>query len=107
MPGFLTLLGAVGTAAMIWVGGGIVVHGLEEYGMHGIGHAIEAVAGAASAALPSAAPAVKWMAATFLSALAGLLIGAVTIPLAEFALAPAWGRIKAFYPRARGKGLPI
>ena len=32
MPVFLTLLSAVGTAAMIWVGGGIVLHGLEEYG---------------------------------------------------------------------------
>jgi predicted DNA repair protein MutK len=31
MPGFLMFLGAVGTAAMIWVGGGIIVHGLEFY----------------------------------------------------------------------------
>jgi hypothetical protein len=27
MPGFLTFLSAAGTAAMIWVGGGIIVHG--------------------------------------------------------------------------------
>ena len=32
MPVFLTILGAVGTGAMIWVGGGIVLHGLEIYG---------------------------------------------------------------------------
>jgi predicted DNA repair protein MutK len=107
MPGFLTLLGAVGTAAMIWVGGGIIVHGLEGYGMHGVAHAIESVAGAAAAALPSAAPAVHWTVATLLSALGGLLIGAVAIPLAEFAFAPAWRRLKAFSARARGKDLPI
>src|SRR4029077_9258559 len=32
MPVFLTILSVVGTAAMIWVGGGIVLHGLEVYG---------------------------------------------------------------------------
>ena len=30
---FLKALGIVGTAAMMWVGGGIIVHGLEEYGL--------------------------------------------------------------------------
>jgi len=29
MPPFLKLLGIVGTAAMVWVGGGIIIHGLE------------------------------------------------------------------------------
>jgi len=29
MPGFLTFVGAIGTAAMIWVGSGIVLHGFE------------------------------------------------------------------------------
>ncbi|MGA7026427.1 MAG: DUF808 domain-containing protein, partial [Pseudolabrys sp.] len=40
MPGFLIFLRAVGTAAMIWVGGGIIVHGLEAYGLHFFGQAI-------------------------------------------------------------------
>ena len=31
---FLIFLRAAGTAAMIWVGGGIIVHGLEAYGLH-------------------------------------------------------------------------
>jgi predicted DNA repair protein MutK len=48
MPYFLKALGAVGTAAMIWVGGGIVVHALEEYGLPGLGHAIHAAAEAAA-----------------------------------------------------------
>ena len=37
MPGFPIFLRAVGTAAMIWVGGGIIVHGLEAYGLHFFG----------------------------------------------------------------------
>ena len=49
MPGFLKILAIVGTAAMIWVGGGILVHGLEEYGLPQLGHAIHAAAGTAAA----------------------------------------------------------
>ena len=32
MPKVLKILGLVGTAAMIWVGGGILLHGFEKYG---------------------------------------------------------------------------
>ncbi|CEJ11801.1 Inner membrane protein YedI [bacterium YEK0313] len=48
MPMILALLGLVGTAAMIWVGGGIIVHGLEGYGSHAVAGLIEAAAGAAA-----------------------------------------------------------
>ncbi|MFC5312761.1 DUF808 family protein, partial [Azospirillum rugosum] len=41
MPVFLKLLSLVGTAAMLWVGGGIIIHGLEGYGLAEIGHAVE------------------------------------------------------------------
>ena len=59
MPGFLTFLGAIGTAAMIWVGGGIIVHGLEAYGEHSVSQAVNFVADAAAHVLPSAAGFVK------------------------------------------------
>ena len=36
MPVTLTLLTQVGTAAMLWVGGGIIVHGLEQFGVTGV-----------------------------------------------------------------------
>ena len=36
MPPLLKGLAFVGMLAMLWVGGGIIVHGLEHYGMHGI-----------------------------------------------------------------------
>ena len=49
------MLTIVGTAAMIWVGGGILLHGLEGYGLPQIGHAIHAAAaGAAGVAGPLA-----------------------------------------------------
>src|SRR3954452_3589608 len=62
MPVFLTLLSAVGTAAMIWVGGGIVLHGLEVYGPDSIRSTVNAATEAAALALPSAAGVVEWIA---------------------------------------------
>jgi predicted DNA repair protein MutK len=35
VPGVLSALGGIGMAAMLWVGGGIVLHGLEEFGVGG------------------------------------------------------------------------
>ncbi len=46
MPALMDFVSIVGTAAMIWVGGGILVHGLEVLGVHEpagtIHHAAEA-----------------------------------------------------------------
>jgi predicted DNA repair protein MutK len=97
MPGFMTILGAIGTAAMIWVGGGIIVHGLEAYGVHSVGWAIESAAKAAADALPSAAGALKWTVATLLSGIVGLFAGAVSIVVVGFACAPGWRLFKTFY----------
>jgi predicted DNA repair protein MutK len=101
MPGFLTFLGAAGTAAMIWVGGSIVVHGLEAYGMHSVGQAIDFAAEALANALPSAAMPLKWTVAAFLSGIVGLLVGAASIPLVGFVFAPAWKLLKNFSRKHR------
>ena len=79
---------------MIWVGGGIIVHGLETYGLPSLSRAIHAAAEAAARALPSAAGAVEWTVTAAGSGLVGLLIGAAAIPVIGFALAPAWTLIK-------------
>jgi uncharacterized protein len=83
MPVFLTVLGGVGTAAMIWVGGGIVLHGAEMYGPPSVGAAVQAAA------------ARGWVGEAALSAIAGLLTGAATIPIGEFVIAPARKKFKA------------
>jgi uncharacterized protein len=102
MPGFLTFLAAVGTAAMIWVGGGIIVHGLQAYGIHSVGHAINSAAEAAAHALPSAAGPVKWTVTAILSSIVGLAIGAVSIPGIGFAVAPAWKLLKGVLCKRQG-----
>ncbi len=98
MPVFLTILSAVGTAAMIWVGGSIVLHGLEVYGPPSIGSTVHAAAETAARALPSAAGALEWVVEVAISGVLGLLIGAATIPIVGFAVAPAWKGLKRFLP---------
>ncbi|MDP1867948.1 MAG: DUF808 domain-containing protein [Bradyrhizobium sp.] len=98
MPAFLTLLSAVGTAAMIWVGGGIVLHGLEIYGPPSIGHAVHAATEAVAHALPAAAGLLGWIVHAAISGGIGLLIGAACIPVIGFFVAPAWKRLKGFLP---------
>lgn len=94
MPVLLKLLSIVGTAAMIWVGGGIVLHGLEVYGPPAIGHAVEGAAEAAAHAFPSAGGVLEWAVVAAISGVLGLSIGAVLLPVVEFAIAPAWKQAK-------------
>ena len=95
MPYLLAFLSAVGTAAMIWVGGGIVVHGLETYGWHAIGGAIHHAAEAAAHALPAIGGLVEWIVSATGAGIIGLAIGAVLIPVTEFAVAPLWRFVKS------------
>jgi uncharacterized protein len=98
MPVFLTILSAVGTAAMIWVGGGIVLHGLEAYGPASIGSTVHAAAETVAHLLPSAAEVVEWGVGVVISGIMGLLIGAATIPIVGYAVAPAWKGMKRLLP---------
>ncbi|MEH2592507.1 DUF808 domain-containing protein [Bradyrhizobium sp. AZCC 1721] len=90
MPVLLKLLSVIGTAAMIWVGGGIILHGLEVYGPPAIEHAVKAAAEAAAHAVPPVAAILEWVVEAAISGVIGLLIGAASIPVVGFVIAPAW-----------------
>jgi uncharacterized protein len=90
MPILLQILAVVGTAAMIWVGGGILIHGLEAYGLAAPAHAAHDAAAGAAALVPSAAGLITWLVTAAASGLVGLVTGGLLIPLTRFALAPAW-----------------
>lgn len=81
MPKLLALLSSVGTVAMLWVGGGILLHGMDELGLagpagiaHGVQQAVAQAAGALGGVL-------GWLSYALLSALAGLVIGAIVAAL--------------------------
>jgi hypothetical protein len=90
MPYFLKALSIVGTAAMIWVGGGIIVHGLETYGYTSIGHAIHHVAELAAHAVPIAQAAIEWIVGAAGAGVAGLVVGAILIPVTGYVITPLW-----------------
>jgi hypothetical protein len=83
MPKVLVVLSVVGTAAMIWVGGGIVAHGLESFYVPHIQHFIDHWAQAADRAAPQAAGFVGWLVGAALSGALGLAIGFVLAGLAH------------------------
>jgi len=95
MPGFLTFLSIAGTAAMIWVGGGIIIHGLDHYGLSLIGNIIHAAGTLAAHALPAVGGLVEWIVTAGLSGVVGLVIGAIAIPVAGYVIAPAWRTLKS------------
>ncbi|SFI37646.1 DUF808 domain-containing protein [Jannaschia pohangensis] len=81
MPGFMTVLTIVGTAAMIWVGGNIVVHAVGEIVWHGPYDFIHGVAVAAAGAIPAAAGFVEWLVTAVLDGIVGVVIGLLLIPV--------------------------
>jgi predicted DNA repair protein MutK len=94
MPYFLKALSVVGTAAMLWVGGGIIIHGLEEFGFSGIGHAVHGVAEAAAHAIPAIAAAVEWLVGAAAAGVFGLVVGALLIPLVNNVAAPVVAKFR-------------
>jgi hypothetical protein len=99
MPHLLSFLSTVGTAAMLWVGGSIVVHGLEvmhiwEWPYKAIHHLAEVVAHAA----PFAQGFVAWAVTAFCDGILGLILGMALIPLATRVIGPLWE--KAFGGKA-------
>jgi len=78
VPSLLGGLSTLGTAAMLWVGGGILVHGFEVLGViefiPGTIHDLALSAGAASG---SFAGVVEWLVTALGGALVGLVIGGI------------------------------
>ncbi|HEY3695705.1 DUF808 domain-containing protein [Phenylobacterium sp.] len=78
MPVALSLLSTVGTAAMLWVGGGILVHGLHHFHLTPIPGLVEALAHRAGT-LPALGPVAAWAATATASAVVGAVIGGAVV----------------------------
>ncbi len=84
MPVVLTVLTVVGTAAMLWVGGHILLVGADELGLHfpyGVVHHWEEAAHDATGVLGGL---VGWLVNTVASAILGLLVGALIVLVMTF-----------------------
>lgn len=77
MPVLLALLATVGTAAMLWVGGGIILHGLEELGIHGPTGLAHGAQYAVEAATGPAGGVLGWLTYAVASGVVGLVLGAI------------------------------
>jgi uncharacterized protein len=98
MPAFLAVLSTIGTAAMIWVGGGIILHGIEQYGPPVVGQTVHSATEAAAHLLPTIAGIVEWSVEAAISGVVGLLVGAAAIPGVAYGLSPLWKRLKRSQP---------
>jgi uncharacterized protein len=79
MPKLLAGISVVGTVAMLWVGGHILLVGVDELGWHApyewVHHTEEDIAHA----VPGVGGVLAWLFSTVCSAIAGLLVGAVVV----------------------------
>jgi uncharacterized protein len=71
------MLSFVGTVAMLWVGGGIIIHGLHSYGINGLEQVVHLVSDAARG-IPSIGGLLAWLAGTITKATFGLVVGSIT-----------------------------
>lgn len=92
MPKLLGLLATVGTAAMLWVGGQIIVHGLHELGWHPVYDLIHGVEHVVHEATGPLGGLLGWATNAALSAVVGVVLGGVVAFVVHMIL------------KARGKG---
>ncbi len=103
MPGFLKALAIIGTAAMVWVGGGIIVHGLAHFGIVGPEHVIHGVAHAVAEAAPVLHGLVGWLVSAVGYGVLGLAVGGALIPLVARVLAPLSDHVRRLLPGSAAK----
>lgn len=76
MPVLMRALSIIGTAAMLWVGGGILVHGLEEFGLH---HVPEVIHHAGAIAGSTAGAVIEWLVNAIGASIVGLIVGGAIV----------------------------
>ena len=79
MPKVMAALSTVGIAAMIWVGGGIIVHGLAAFGIAGPEHVIHDLAVTAAHAVPPIHGLAEWTVGAIGAGIVGLAVGALLV----------------------------
>ena len=79
MPRLMTVISVVGTAAMLWVGGHILLNGVDDLGWHALYDLVHHAEEAVHDAVEGIGAALAWLVNTAASALIGLVVGAVVV----------------------------
>jgi len=79
VPWLLTSLSGIGTAAMLWVGGGILLHGIEELGLKSFPHAVHEISRRLAAQVYGLEGVTEWLANAFAAAIVGLVVGSLLV----------------------------
>lgn len=95
MPYLMKVLMIVGTAAMIWVGGAIVIHGLHAFGLHQPYQGIHNIAHAASHIFEVGKDFISWAVTAFFDGVFGLVYGLLLIPLVMKVINPVISRLSS------------
>ena len=90
MPKLMSVLSTVGTLAMLWVGGSIIIHGMDVLGVHEPYGTIHHMAEVAARAIPAAAGFVEWFVTAFFDGILGLVLGMALVPVGTRIIAPLW-----------------
>ena len=91
MPRILAIIATIGTAAMLWVGGSILVHGVRDLGWPWPYDGIHHLAVMAAQQVGAADGAVGWAVTAFLDGVVGLAAGLLLIPVVAMLLIPLFG----------------
>ena len=91
MPSIMTTISVIGTAAMLWVGGSIIIHGLEVLGWHWPFETIHRIAVAGSQAVGVSERFVEWMITAVIDGAIAFLIGLMLIPIVTRLFVPLLG----------------
>ena len=84
MPKLLTTISIIGTLAMAWVGGGLLVHNVAVLGWHSPEHLIESISHSIVGLAPVSWTAfVEWLVFAVLSGILAVIIGSVIATLAH------------------------
>ncbi|MEM6387424.1 MAG: DUF808 domain-containing protein [Pseudomonadota bacterium] len=94
MPTLMGIIATIGTAAMLWVGGNIIVHGLHDLGWYGPYDAIKSVA----SSIGGDSGFLKWLVTATLDGILGLALGLLLIPFVTRALIPVFS---VFFPEKK------
>ncbi len=79
VPRLLSSLSTIGTLAMLWVGGGILLHGIEKLGFEQLPHVVHDSAASVASYFGPLEPIMEWVSGAIAASILGILIGGVIV----------------------------